>query len=213
MKTMQHSQISGASAAELYDAKVLGAPFKVFLTDGFQKSINPVSKKQEVSIEDLGGLIAAVVQARVLSTRKLSGADLKFIRSALCMKSSDLAKVLDLSAEHYSRCESGVKILSGATEKAFRMIAFLLIARRNKELRDNHLSKIKSGEIKVEPQDVEKALSAFQMIFLEMDIMPVYDAGELLEFTFHRKCRSLPAPCAESEGEWAEPTARILARA
>src|SRR5690606_39098406 len=74
---------------------------------------------------DLPGLIAAIVKSRVLHPRKLSGDDLKYIRSALALKSSEVAAALDLTPEHYSRCENGTKTLSSATEKFYRMFVYL----------------------------------------------------------------------------------------
>ncbi len=203
MTIAQHKKPRRPVAAEPYDAKVLGAPFQVLLAEGFRKKTDPISGKEKITIDDLGGLIAKVVQTRVLHRRKLSGADLKFIRSALCVKSGELAKILDLTPEHYSRCEAGTKVMSGATEKAFRMYAFLSVAKRDITLVDYVPSDDEKAAMSAE--DGQKAIEAFRRIFLDMNIFPVHDAGEELVFVFHRRCRSYPEPCADDEGEWIEP--------
>jgi hypothetical protein len=111
---MQHDCWGGGSpVAGHYYAESLGAPFKIYLTNGVETKV--ILGKTVTSIIDLPGLITAVVQSRVLHPRKLSGPDLKYIRSALCLKSKELAAALDLSPEHYSRLENGERTMSVAT--------------------------------------------------------------------------------------------------
>ena len=70
---MQHDFGDGGPVAGHYLAKSLGAPFKVYLANGVEKKIDPISGKAMTSIVDLPGLIAAVVRSRVSHPRKLSG--------------------------------------------------------------------------------------------------------------------------------------------
>src|ERR1700738_2011503 len=123
---MQHDFKDGGPVAGHYFAKSLGAPFKVYLANGVETKIDPISGKAMTSIIDLPGLIAAVVRSRVSHPRKLAGDDLKFIRSALHLKSKGLAAALELSPEFYSRCESGHKAMSPTTEKLYRGYAYLI---------------------------------------------------------------------------------------
>jgi hypothetical protein len=97
---MQHDFPGGGPVAGPYLAKSLGAPFKIYLSNGVEFETDPTSGKMMTKIVDLPGLIGAVVRARVSHPRKLSGADLRFIRSALRLPSKGLAAVLDLSPEH-----------------------------------------------------------------------------------------------------------------
>ena len=118
MKHLTQRELKSAGVGgSRYDAKVLGAPFPVFLVNGFETKIDPATKKTLTEIHDLPGLLAAVVKARIFHEQKLAGPDLKFIRSALCVKSGVLAKMIGVTPEHYSRCEAGTKVMSAAQEK------------------------------------------------------------------------------------------------
>lgn len=198
---MQHDSGGRGSSpvADHYDAKALGAPFKVYLTDGVETKLDSVTGKPVTSITDLPGLIAAVVRSRVLHPRKLSAADLRFIRSALCMKSKKLAAAVDLTAEHYSRCEAGSKTMSITTEKVYRCYVYLLSFARNRDIRD-FIEKHKNEA--VPPEEGKKALAAFRKIFIEMKISPVFDPAEELEFIFSRRVRPENNPCGEDDAEW-----------
>ncbi|MEI9983483.1 MAG: hypothetical protein WDN69_09920 [Aliidongia sp.] len=135
-QVMLHDTEKGGPGANLYLAKSLGAPFKVYLADGVEIVTEPSTNKEITKIKDLPGLLAAVVQARVLHTRKLSGQDLKFIRSALQLKAQAVASALDLTPEHYSRCETGPRTMSAATEKLYRMQIFITSFTKDWHVRD-----------------------------------------------------------------------------
>jgi DNA-binding transcriptional regulator YiaG len=200
---MQHDTAASSSAvAGRYCADVIGAPFKVYLADGY--TITQRLGEEIISIKDLPGLIAAIVQARVLHPRKLSGADLKFIRIALRMKSKTVADALELTPEHYSRCESGPKSMSAATEKTYRAFVFL-----SSILRDEAVQKILKTSDPLEtpsvsPKKAEKTFAAFTQVFMGMKIKPVADATEELAFSFSwRGPNQHKDPCGDgNEAEW-----------
>jgi hypothetical protein len=197
---MQHDFGSGPVAGHYY-AKSLGAPFKVFLANGAEEKRNLITGKTETRITDLPGLIAAVVRARVLHPRKLSPADLKFIRSALRLKSNALAASIDLTKEHYCRCESGQKTMSVTTEKVYRANAYLTSICRDKNvLNAVQQEREKEPEKKISPEKATKAIEEFRKLFLEMKIHPVADAEHQLEFFFYRGCSDLP--CGDDDAEW-----------
>jgi hypothetical protein len=197
---MQHDFDSGLVAGHSC-AKSLGAPFKVFLANGVERNRNPITGKIETSITDLPGLIAAVVRARVLHPRKLSAADLRFIRSALCLRSKDLAAGVDLTKEHYCRCESGQKVMSVTTEKVYRANAYLISIRRDKNIRNAvRQEQQKEPEKKISPEKATKAIEEFQKLFLETKIRPVYNVDDELKFFFYRGCNDLP--CGDDDAEW-----------
>ena len=198
---MQHDLDAPGRVVETYDAKCIGAPFKVILADGFRKEHNAQTGKTVIEIEDLPGLVAAVVRSRVMHPRKLSGEDLKFIRSVLCMKAVKIAGSLDLTAEHYSRCENGTKTMSVATEKLYRMFVFLSVATRNKMLTETVKEDLKNANISAE--EAQKAVTAFQKIFHDMRIDPVRLVGPDLCFTFCRRCGAdlIPRGCDDG-GKW-----------
>ncbi|RWD62673.1 hypothetical protein [Mesorhizobium sp.] len=186
----------------LYEAKALGAPFKVFLSDGVTFETDPDTGREVTNIADLSGLIAAVVRSRVLHSRKLCGEDLKFIRSALCMKSNEIAENLELTPEHYSRCEAGTKTMSVSTEKQHRIFVFFSMLTRDKNLQRPKVRNVE--DMKISEKDAFRVTKAVFRIFLDMKIDPVYEAGEELSFTFCRKCRAQPAPEGDDD-EWGVP--------
>jgi hypothetical protein len=187
----------------------LGTPFKVFLASGVVLKPDPATGKEKTSIADLPGLIATVVRSRVLHSRKLSGADLRYIRSALCMKAKVLAAAADMTAENYSRCEAGRKPMSSTTEKVYRSFVFLITFARDKDVQDT--IKQRQADSPVPPDEAQKALAGFQKLFLEMKISPIFDPAEQLEFTFTRGRRPKPAPCGGDDGEWKSDVDQIAA--
>jgi DNA-binding transcriptional regulator YiaG len=181
---------------------VLGAPFAVFLKNGVTRLVDQTTGKTMVDITDLPGLVAATVRSRVLHPRKLSPADLKFLRSALAMKSKHLAKMVELTPEFYSRCETGQKIMSGPTEKMFRTCAFLLSYRNHKDIRDFVKGKT-AAEKTLRPEEAQKVLTDIKRLFFDMKISAVFEVedGEL-SFTFTRRCPDDGAPCGDEDEKW-----------
>jgi DNA-binding transcriptional regulator YiaG len=197
---MQHDFVGGPVAQDY--SEILGTPFKVFLSSGVTTELDRSTGKTITEITDLAGLIAAVVRSRALHPRKLSGDDLKYIRSALGLRSHEVASVLDLTPEHYSRCESGTKTLSSSVEKHYRMFVFLEASCRDKDLR-NKMSQNKQANKVTDPEKAKKAVSAFRRVFVEMKIQHIYPIGEDLEFSFSRReCPPECNDCGEEDGEW-----------
>jgi len=192
---VQHNPPTDATG--VFEAKALGAPFKVLLAGGFHTETDPASGKTFTSIEDLPGLMAAVVETRLFHPRKLSGEELRFIRCASLLKSSKVADLIDCSPEHYSRCEAGARVMPNSTEKMFRMSVFLSMARR--DLGAFEVAK----RLPACERTKEKAAKAFEgvrEIFFGLKIDPVYSANNDLTFKFHRRCRTDVTPC--EDGEW-----------
>lgn len=204
---MQHDLI-GSPVAQDYTS-LLGTPFKVVLSGGVVVKFNSITRKETTEITDLPGLIAAIVKSRVLHPRKLSGDDLKYIRSALALKSSEVANALDLTPEHYSRCENGTKALSSSAEKFYRMFVFLEASSRDKDFHEM------SKEEQIKDCDLEKAkkaMEAFRKLFLEMKIQHIYPAEEKLALGFHRRdCQPECEDCKDDEIEWQEEVERNAA--
>jgi len=209
---MQHDFVGSPVAQDF--GKTLGTPFKVVLCNGVKSKVDKATGKTVLEITDLPGLICSILQTRVTHPRKLSGDDLKFIRSSLGWKSNAVAELLELTPEHYSRCETGVKTLSSSVERFYRMYVFLQAARKRKALQEKALKQKKRKPSSAEVQDATEALEAFMTVFVEMKIEYLYHAGDELEFSFIRrprrnqkdcgkvdhigKWRTQPAPCAEA---------------
>lgn len=194
--------------ADYYEATALGAPFKVYLANGVEIKPDHTGKLM-TSITDLPGLIAAVVRSRVMHSRKLSGKELRFIRSALCLKSKDLAAALELTPEHYSRCETGLKAMSTMTEKGYRCYVYLMSLMRDKDIQD--AVRQQKGH-SISPKEGKKVLAAFQKLFLEMKIRSVFPTGDDLAFTFWRQgCPENTTCGADDDAEWKSEVDQIAA--
>jgi DNA-binding transcriptional regulator YiaG len=135
-----------------YDAtKLLKSPFKVILNDSVYQVLDDAGNLTQTVIPEPEGLIKAVALARVLHPHKLSGADIKFLRSALGKKSKDLARGIALTPEHLSRCEHGVHPLSPQSEMLVRIYTYvstLPFTSKKKEDAEQiagHISKVFEG--------------------------------------------------------------------
>ncbi|CAA9289971.1 MAG: hypothetical protein AVDCRST_MAG93-3817, partial [uncultured Chloroflexia bacterium] len=109
-----------------YEAHGLGAPFRVVLEHAVKAQVcTGCGETLNTFVPDMRGLFHAVVFARALEPRKMSGAELRFMRKAMGWKAKAIAKHLGLSAEYLSRCEAGCKVMSEGTEKLFRLYSLL----------------------------------------------------------------------------------------
>src|SRR5579864_6703873 len=199
---MQHDLV-GSPVAQDY-GPMIGTPFKVFLSNGVEEKLDKNTGKIMTEIVDLPGLIASILESRVLHPRKLSGDDLKYIRSALHMRSAEVASVLDVSPEHYSRCEAGTKTLSPSGEKFFRMYVFLQAACKHTAVQER-LSKKKQEPVDCNSEKAKEALEAFRRIFTEMKIQHIFDADDELAFYFSWGAREVgkqDADCGKDDGKW-----------
>lgn len=203
MNLMQHDFQSGLVAERDY-GPVLGTPFGVFISEGVSERKEPASGEIITDFVDLPGLIAVMVQSRVMHPRKLSGDDLKYIRSALCLKSKDVAQMVEMSAEHYSRCENGAKAMSAEKEKFYRMVVFLKSFEKRRDLHDRLSREALLVEArKIDSKKAEKAMTAFSRIFLDMKLSTVYPVGERLAFHFYRGTHSDDNSCGDNDQDWA----------
>lgn len=201
MNQMQHDFVGGPVAGQDY-SELLGTPFKVVLSNGIEQHLNKATGKVMTQITDLPGLIFCILQARVLHPRKLSGEDLKFIRASLRMRSSEVADVLDVSPEHYSRCEAGTKTLSTAAEKYFRMRVFLQASCKHKAVQEK-LAQMEEQKVEFDTEEAKEALAAFQSVFFDMKIAHLVVAGQELAFSFSRGgVRRKARGRGKDDGKW-----------
>lgn len=184
---LQHEVTPSGHVVETYNLDTLGCPFEVILKDSVRVVCDEISGKERVQIPDLMGLMGAVVRARALHSRKLNCAELKFIRKSLGVKSKSLAAHLEITAEHYSRCETGQKPMSSTDEKIFRLFSYLATFYSNpQELLE------KMGE-EVEPErnsnsPTESDFPTPVRRIIGMKIQSVYDSNDRLCFEF-KLCR------------------------
>lgn len=197
---MQREQGHDVHVAHEYVVDTLGAPFQVILVD----SVCVHDAAHDVDIPDLPGLINAVVRSRVMHPRKLSGLDLKFIRKSICVRAKVLADFLEMTPEHLSRCESGERTLSSASEKQLRLASFFSTLFVNPEQ-----AFVCSETVSVErkPSKVDKSIDDLIKLFFSLKISPAYDVGTPLVLKFTRRSANkdqeiLPCMPDQYDGEW-----------
>ncbi|TLG78598.1 hypothetical protein [Methylocystis sp. B8] len=201
---MQHERTGSVPVVRKpYDMDTLGAPFKVILHSGVEFGVDKQTGEETVKIPDTIGLINAVVRARVCHKRKLNGSELKFIRKALGVKAKIIAEFLDMTAEHFSRCESGQKVMSAQAEKLFRMAAFSSSFLKNPE--DMFNRNIAATDMPMPTNVTKKAVdSAIDLVksFITMKIEAFHSPSEKLVFHFWR--RKGPECVADDEDNWSD---------
>lgn len=185
--TTQHGKMA-TRVVDQFDAVELGAPFKVIL----HKAVEVTKDKNtgamvKYSIPDLDGLLKTIAISRVLHSRKLTGPDIKFLRKAVGLRQKDVAKSIEMSAEHLSRCESGALVMSPASEKLLRIYIIKAVA---------NLHKLNACSAKTKVED------ALERLFCSIKAVSVHNAGDVLELHF---CRSRGTKDAGNDnGEWGD---------
>lgn len=104
-------------------------------------------------IPNTAGLIAAAAVTRVKMPQKLTGKEIKFIRKALELPSKDLADILDVTPETFSRWENDKMPMSPTTEKLFRILTGLTLVKqtpaisfRPQEILDMNINAVRNRE-------------------------------------------------------------------
>lgn len=161
-----------------YDADILGAPFKVLLHDAVKVEVCiTCGTVLNTAIPDPEGLLYAISFSRALHTRKLVGAEVKFMRHVMGWKGKKLAEELGITPEHLSRCENGHAVMSPPTEKLFRLYSILL----PKEISEPRAEAKVRAMLQDAVDDLIKAMNGFK-------IEATWGTNEPLVFHFQR-CR------------------------
>lgn len=200
----KHIRVEDARVVHKYEVDTLGAPFKVVVVDCVSVNMDAETGEEIVQIPDLVGLINAVVRTRAWHPRKLSGPDIKFIRKALGMRAKPLAQFLDMSPEHFSRCESGQKVMSTSNERIFRLMAYVSSFVKNPSdiFRDQFSEHVDEDAV----AGKRKRAEGFVRAFLSIKIQSVYDADKPLCFEFSRKTHDDRDHAGiEDDDQWNEP--------
>jgi len=203
---MQHEREAGVPVVHKpYHVDTLGAPFKVILKNGVKFGVDKETGEETVSIPDTIGLINAVVRARVCHARKLNGEEIKFLRKAVGVRAKVLAEFLDMTPEHFSRCENGMKTMSVQSEKQFRISAYLASMLETPEDMFNRnipKPKLPSNAAK----KIEQSAVDFVKVFMSMKIEVFFDPDNELSFEFSRspgrKKGSKPGEFDTEDGNW-----------
>ncbi len=181
---------------DTFDATMLlNAPFTVILRKSAKQVVDSNGRVIETIIPDPEGLVKAVAQARVLHKHKLSGGELKFLRSALGLKSKELARAIAVTPEHMSRLEAGEKVLCPQSEMLVRIFTFVSTVQ---------FTKRKMGE----------AATLVANVFSKLSISPCHIIDEKISLYFERVTRTSSAGDpgdSDGEGLWEEPSNSIAA--
>ena len=182
MMIVQHGGKLDSRVVDHFEAKDLGAPFKVVLHNAVKVSFEvETGSVVSYTIPDLDGLLKVIVMNRVLHQQKFSGDDIRFIRKAINVKQKDLAKSIEITPEHLSRYESGAAPITPASEKLLRVYALKTAFK---------LHKLKACDEKTKLED------ALDKIFEGMTPLAVYDVSKPLELHFRRS-----RPVSEQPGD------------
>lgn len=189
MAIIQHRGAKESCVVDRFEADDIGAPFKVVLHHSVKVELDDAGEIASYTIPDPDGLIRTVVFTRVLHRRKLSGADIKFIRRALGMKQKDLAQRIETTPEHLSRCEAGSLVMSATTEKLLRIYALKTAVKLDK----------------LGPCEASAKLDeALDSLFETIQPMPVHSIDDVLVLHFHHVAMPLTAANDSSRhgGKW-----------
>jgi transcriptional regulator with XRE-family HTH domain len=209
---MQHERTGSVPVVHKpYHVDTLGAPFKVVLNNGVTFGIDEKTGEETVSIPDTIGLINAVVRKRVQHTRKLNGEELRFIRKAIGVRAKSLAELLDISPEHYSRCENGDKLMSSQSEKTLRLFAYVATFYSDPETELLAKNQIVPSTDDVPPEMAKEAAN-FIKWFLSLKIRSVYPNEELcFEFWRGRHQAGVSEDNDGDDDKWSGGDCRIAA--
>jgi DNA-binding transcriptional regulator YiaG len=190
----------------------IGAPFKVILVNSARQRVSPEGEVLETCIPNMGGLLREVALARSLHERKLTPAEIKFIRKAVGLKASELANLLGISAEHLSRCEHGDRTLSLAAEKLLRVIILKrrynssgMIEKLKACLANDSLGKKQIERLRSVIEQYNECVADLEKAIFDFQIGSVHAAGDELCFQFelkHPEGSSANANHSQEEEEW-----------
>jgi transcriptional regulator with XRE-family HTH domain len=177
----------------------LGTPFKVILRDSVRQIVDEdTGKVEKTVIPNPRGLLQTIAITRLVWPRKLSGADIKFVRKALKIRANELAGMIEVSPEHLSRCEAGERVLSPGIEKCLRIAILLDLLR----LPEPDSSKHQSEDSRQLFDHYAEALARLKAVMKGMHIPAAYDASDELCLTFHVSKSSGSAPDHEDGERW-----------
>ncbi|WP_430911118.1 hypothetical protein [Methylobacterium sp. sgz302541] len=204
----QHELATSVRVVPQYNVDTLGAPFKVTLASSAIVENDPVTGEEIVTIPDVVGLICAVVRCRVLHPRKFNGEEIRFIRNSLGVKARSLAEFLDMTPEHFSRCEAGARTMSVLSEKHLRLFAFFATFHRDPQ---EVLSRVEEvAELELKEHKAQPVMEKFVHLFFSMKIQTMFDPKDEIHFNLVRRARDLnvymPSRATSDDCEWSPET-------
>jgi len=119
----------------------------VTLDTGVTDTICKKCGKGKIFIPDVPGLITAVALTRVKLPFKLNSGEIKFVRKALDMTSKQMADLMKVTPETFSRWENEKMPMVEASERFFRLISIAMLMDRAEAV-DPELQRVVKMEIK-----------------------------------------------------------------
>jgi len=104
-----------------FELDTLGLPYPVVLKDAVIERRN-VETDEVIgqAIPDMDSLVAAIAMVRALHPLRLNGAELRFMRKVVGMKSKDFAQTVGMDPSSYSRYENDKDQMGGYVEQLVR---------------------------------------------------------------------------------------------
>jgi len=153
-----------ADIIDEYRIDDLGAPFSVIL----ERSVGMVRGEHGLSpvIPDPTGLVYETTAARARHPRRLSGADLLFMRRAVEMSREDFGHAMGSSEADIVAYEDGVRAIPAPLDGLMRVHAY-------------HRLKSKM------PNGLDRMIAFMDWLFDDHRYSPLHEAGHEMSFTFH----------------------------
>lgn len=164
-----------------YVADHLGAPFEIVLCKSVKQTEDKNGNVIKTTIPNPRGLLRQVAISRLIHPRKLSGKDIKFVRKALSIKAKELADMISVGPEHFSRCETDKAVLSPGIEKFLRLSVLV----DTLELPDDIEQHVENEDALLKLSMFRKAFERLKDSIRSMQIEAVYDLHEPLRLHFH----------------------------
>ena len=164
-----------------YVADHLGAPFEIVLCKSVKQTKDNDGNVIKTTIPNPRGLLRQIAISRLTHPRKLSGKDIKFVRKALSIKAKELADMISVGPEHFSRCETDKAVLSPGIEKFLRLSVLV----DTLELPDDIEQHIENEDALLKLSMFRKAFERLKESIRSMQIEAVYDSHEPLRLHFH----------------------------
>lgn len=106
----------------LYHYKSSGLD-NVYLKGGVTEHICPKCGAKSTEIKNLVGLHRVIASTIAVAKRRLTGAELRFLREQLAFSAGELANLLEYSEDHVRKIEAGSMIPKGPYEMFLRVAA------------------------------------------------------------------------------------------
>ena len=114
-------RIEEARALEQYEPKNLGISGVVLINAAEEERCRQCDEAESILIPNLQGLLASIALSRIKHPLKLRGDEIRFLRKAMELTGSELAKKIGVLKYTISRNENDIEPMSPEREKILRL--------------------------------------------------------------------------------------------